>query len=124
MTLRKEPGTPGDGIDPSAAMAVHGAPLGRAPSPPLTVGKTTRVRNAVRAFLSAELQARETRVTKVAPDGTGGWDVEAAILVLDLSVKRLGLRLSQEILEEQHCAVQLDGDLNVQSYELFEEGDR
>ncbi len=107
----------------SAKTAAARAPrMARAAPPPL--GKTALARNAVRSFLTSELNAREVRVTKLAPDGVGGWDAEAAILVPDLNVKRLGLPLTQEILEEDHCALHLDPELAIQSYEFFELGDR
>lgn len=124
MTLPKEPRAHAGKAHSAKPVAARAAKLAKAfvpPPPPL--GKTARARNAVRNFLTSELQAREVRVTKVAPDGVGGWDAEASILLLDLSVKRLGLSLSQEILEEQHCLVQLDPDLNIQSYEFIEGGD-
>jgi hypothetical protein len=120
----KEPRTPATSAASARAAAARAARMERAKVPPPPPGKTALARNAVRNFLTLEVQAREVRVTKLAPDGAGGWDAEADILIQDLNVKRLGLRLSQEVLEEAHCALQLDADLAVQSYEFIEQGER
>lgn len=78
---------------------------------------------AVRHFLASELQARETRVTKIvaadAPDT--GWEAEAEILVPDLAIKTLGLPLTQEVLERRRYAVQLDQEFAVRGYELLDD---
>lgn len=88
-----------------------------APSP---VGKMVAARNAVRDFLAKDVQAREVRVTKLAPLEDGGWVAEADVLVPDLGVKRLGLKLSQEVLECEFCTLVLDSNLGVTSYELMD----
>jgi hypothetical protein len=87
--------------------------------PPL-VSKLSAARQAVRAFLLRELRAREVRITKVAPapEGDEGWRAEAEMLVPDLDIKTLGLPLSQEVLEKEYCAVVLDRELQVRSYEF------
>jgi hypothetical protein len=70
-------------------------------------------------FLCSELGAREVRIAKLIPAGHGseGWLVEAEILVPNLEVKMLGLPLTQEILERERYALELDADLAVRSYE-------
>ena len=75
----------------------------------------------MREFLSRELGARETRITKIAPlnHGSEGWEAEAEILVPNLEVKMLNLPLTQEVFEVEHYAVELEADLSVRSYELL-----
>ena len=41
---------------------------------------------------------------------------EAEILVPNLEVKMLGLPLTQEVLEREHYALELEADLTVRSY--------
>lgn len=100
-------------------------PTVRAP-PPSTpesasapIGRMSAARAALRQFLSSELGAREVRITKLIPAGHGseGWSAEAEILVPNLELKMLGLPLTQEILEREHYALELDADLAVRSYE-------
>ena len=64
------------------------------------------------------LGAREVRITKIAPlnHGSDGWEAEAEILVPNLEVKMLNLPLSQEVLEIEQYAVELEADLSVRSY--------
>lgn len=123
--LPKAPQEP-DKVKPRKAVSARAskAPAPGLPPPAAPLSKIVQVRDAVRKFLIAELQAREVRITKLAPDGEGGWEVEADLLVLDLAVKRLGLPLTQEILEQQFCLVQLGPDLTVLSYEFIEPEDR
>ena len=93
---------------------------------PPSGGNLAKAREAVRDFLLHEFQAREIRITKIAPspEGAAGWYAEAEILVPDLEIKSLGLRLSQEVLEKQFCVVELDSDLTVKSYEVVDPRDR
>jgi hypothetical protein len=100
------------------------APIVKTP-PPLRpepasapIGRLSAARAAALQFLSAELGAREVRITKLIPAGHGaeGWSAEAEILVPNLEVKMLGLPLTQEILEREHYAIELDADLSVRSY--------
>lgn len=94
----------------------------KAPRPPkpeaAPVSRISAARAAVRHFLTTELEAREIRITKIAPldQGGAGWSAEAEILVPNLGVKMLGLPLTQEILERDLYAVELDADLSVRSY--------
>lgn len=83
------------------------------------IGRLSAARAAVLQFLSSELGAREVRITKLIPAGHGseGWSAEAEILVPNLEVKMLGLPLTQEILDREHYALELDADLTVRSYE-------
>jgi len=85
------------------------------------VSGLTAAQDAVHAFLASHLDARQIRITKIAasPVGDGGWDVEAMILVPDLSIKSLDLELSQEVLEQESCLVQLDAAMAVRAYELL-----
>ena len=85
---------------------------------PAPVGKVSAARAAVLQFLSTELGARETRITKIVPvdHGSPGWSAEAEILVPNLEVKMLGLPLTQEILERERYTVELETDLTVRSY--------
>ncbi len=73
------------------------------------VGRISAARSAVREFLSTELGARETRITKISPlhHGSEGWEAEAEIMVPNLSVKMLNLPLTQEVFEIEHYAVEL-----------------
>jgi hypothetical protein len=89
-------------------------------------GSLAKARAAVRDFLLHEFQAREIRITKIAPspDDTAGFHVEAEILVPALSVKTLGLPLSREVLEKQFCLVELDSKMTVKSYEFVDPQDR
>ena len=82
------------------------------------VSKISAARAAVREFFSSELGAREVRITKIAPlnHGSDGWEAEAEILVPNLEVKMLNLPLSQEVLEIEQYAVELEADLSVRSY--------
>jgi len=75
---------------------------------------------AVRSFLGTDLEARETRITRIGPTPDGGWDVEAEILVPDLNIKTLGLPLTQEVLERQACAVHLGPTLEVIGFERID----
>jgi len=97
----------------------------RGKAPARLEDKLTAVDREVRAFMAAAMQAREVRVTRIAPaaDGAAGWEVEADILVPDLAIKRLGLRLRQEVLEARRCSVHLDPALAVQSYEFIDEAE-
>jgi hypothetical protein len=83
-------------------------------------------RKAVRDFLLDGFRAREIRITKIArsPGDAAAWHAEAEILVPNLSMKTLGLPLSQEVLEKQFCVVELDSDLAVTSYEFVDPQDR
>ena len=87
-------------------------------SPARPVSKISAARAAVREFFSTELGAREVRITKIAPlnHGSDGWEAEAEILVPNLEVKMLNLPLSQEVLEIEQYAVELEADLSVRSY--------
>lgn len=105
------------------------APLRRphpTPKPPPPPGRISAAREAVRSFLVAECQAREVRITKISPvpGGEGGWDAQAEILVPDLTIKMLGLPLTQEVLEREYCAIELDPVLSVKSYEFVDPSDR
>lgn len=93
---------------------------------PASLGKLGDARLAVRDFLVREFKAREVRITKVAPsaDNQQGWYAEAEILVPDLGIKTLGLRLSQEVLERELYAVDLDSEMTVKSYEVLDPRDR
>ena len=83
------------------------------------IGRMSAARAALLQFLSTELGAREVRITKLTPAGHGsqGWSAEAEILVPNLEVKMLGLPLTQEILEREYYALELEADLTVRSYE-------
>jgi len=107
---------------PHEATTIPAAPvIMLTPAPEATVRPSSRIsaaREAVREFLSTELGARETRITKIAPlhHGSEGWEAEAEILVPDLEVKMLNLPLTQEVFEVEHYAVELEADLSVRSY--------
>lgn len=96
------------------------------PPAPAPDRSLTAVRRAAREFLAAEFQAREMRVTKIAHSSNGeeGWFVEAEMLVPDLGIKTLGLPLTQEVLERALCAVALNDDLTISSFELVESRER
>lgn len=98
----------------------------RAAAKPASLGKLAAAREVVRGFLLDEFQAREVRITKIspAPGDPPGWYAEAEILVPDLGIKTLGLPLSQEVLERELCAVDLDGEMTVKSYEVLDPRDR
>jgi hypothetical protein len=83
------------------------------------IGRLSAARAAALKFLSSELGARDVRITKLIPadHGSGGWAAEAEILVPNLEVKMLGLPLTQEILQRERYALELDEDLTVISYE-------
>ncbi len=93
-------------------------------SPPIS--KLCAARQAVRTFLLRELRAREVRITKIAPssEGDDGWRAEAEMLVPDLNIKTLGLPLTQEVLEREYCAVALDREMQVKSYEFIAREER
>ncbi len=105
--------------------AEHAAPHRKTPPPSKVepasapIGRLSAARAAVLKFLSTELGAREVRITKLIPadHSSGGWTAEAEILVPNLEVKMLGLPLTQEILEREHYALELEADLTVRSYE-------
>ncbi len=82
------------------------------------IGRLSAARAAALKFLSAELGARDVRITKLIPadHGSGTWVAEAEILVPNLEIKMLGLPLTQEILEREYYALELDADLAVISY--------
>ena len=108
------------GLQRAAMMAEAPAIILTAPLEPVAppVGRISAARSAVREFLSTELGARETRITKIAPlnHGSEGWEAEAEILVPNLAVKMLNLPLTQEVFEIEHYAVELEVDLSVRSY--------
>ncbi len=87
-------------------------------SRPHPISRVSAARAAVREFLSAEMGARETRITKIAPlnHGSDGWEAEAEILVPNLEVKMLNLPLTQEVFEIERYMVELETDLSVRSY--------
>ena len=93
---------------------------------PPSGGSLAKAREAVLDFLRNEFQTREIRITKItrSPDGAAGWSAEAEILVPNLSIKTLGLPLSQEVLEKQFCVVEIDSDMTVTSYEVVDPHDR
>ncbi len=93
---------------------------------PATNGRLGAARAAVREFLRNEFKAREVRVTKIGPAAGDpqGWYVEAEILVPDLGIKTLGLPLTQEVLARELCALDLDGEMTVKSYEVLDPRDR
>ncbi len=100
------------------------APPNAESAPAAAIGsKLSGARAAVQQFLTTELGARETRITKIAPihHGDGGWSAEAEILVPNLEVKMLGLPLTQEVLERETYTVELDEDLTVRAYGHIEE---
>ncbi|MGB8278019.1 MAG: hypothetical protein WCF20_08860 [Methylovirgula sp.] len=93
----------------------------------LAFGAIAAAHDVIRHFLIAEFGAREIRITKmvpVSPDLLRGWNVEAEMLVPDLAVRTLGLPLTQEVLEKQFCALILDPEMGVISFELFDPNDR
>jgi hypothetical protein len=82
------------------------------------VSRISAAKSAVQDFLSAELGAREIRITRLAPlnHGAEGWEAEAEILVPNLEVKMLNLPLTQEVFELEQYVVELDPDYSVRSY--------
>jgi hypothetical protein len=78
------------------------------------------VKAAVQVFLASEFDAREVQITKIGPSPVDphGWYVEAEIMVPDLGMKALGLPLTQEVLERELCALDLDSEMNVKSCEV------
>jgi hypothetical protein len=118
-----------DGAAGSMASAVSLPKRRQRPHPvrqPATVGQLSVAREAVRNFLLKELKAREVRVSKIGPAAGDppGWYAEAEILVADLGMKMLNLPLTQQVFERQLCAVDLNCDMEVKSYELLEPRDR
>ena len=96
-------------------------PIVLTPDPPSAVrpvSKISAARAAVREFFTTELGAREVRITKIGPlnHGSDGWEAEAEILVPNLEVKMLNLPLTQEVLEIEQYAIELEVDLSVRSY--------
>jgi hypothetical protein len=93
---------------------------------PPSGGSLAKARETVLDFLLNEFQTREIRITKItrSPDRGAGWYAEAEILVPNLSIKTLGLPLSQEVLEKQFCVVEIDSDMTVTSYEVVDPHDR
>jgi hypothetical protein len=93
---------------------------------PKQITKLALAREVVRRCLLKEFAAREVRMTKIGPSAgeAPGWYAEAEILVPDLGIKTLGLPLTQEVLERELCAVDLDADMAVRSYEVFDPRDR
>jgi hypothetical protein len=104
-------------MDRSAPPSKHLPPLDTVTHKPSR--GLTAVSAAVRVFLTAEFQAREIRVTRIAalagPDE--GWEAEAEILVPDLAIKTLGLQLTQEVLECRRYVVLLNDELTITGYE-------
>lgn len=86
--------------------------------PLMPISRISAARAAIQQFLSMEIGAREIRITKIAPidHGAGGWSAEAEILMPNLEVKMLGLPLTQEVLEREHYAIELEADLTIRSY--------
>jgi hypothetical protein len=105
--------------EPRSAPIVRKPPAAAPETQSAPIGRLSAARAAVLQFLCSELGAREVRITKLIPAGhdTQGWLVEAEILVPNLEVKMLGLPLTQEILERERYALELDADLTVRSYE-------
>jgi hypothetical protein len=114
--------------DPSiAALArstIEGSARILATSP--SAGSLALARKAVRHFLLHEFRAREIRIIKIArsPDDAAGWNAEAEMLVPNLGIKTLGLPLKRDVLEKQFCAVELDSNMAVISYEFVDPQDR
>ncbi len=93
----------------------------------LAFGAIAAAHDVIRHFLMAEFGATEIRISKMAPissDPLRGWNVEAEMLVPDLAIRTLGLPLTQEVLEKQFCALTLDPEMGVTSFELFDPNDR
>lgn len=80
----------------------------------------------MRDFLVAEFQAREVRITKIGPSpgDPQGWYAEAEIMVPDFGIMTLGLPLSQEVLERELCAIDLDSEMTLKSCEVLDSRDR
>jgi len=85
----------------------------------------TQARIVLQQFLADALEARESRVIKIAPaePETAGWTAEAEVLVPNLEVRKLGLPLQQEVLTRERYAVELRPDLSVRSYVHLDEGE-
>ena len=109
-----------DGRMPPAARSARGL------HKPACGGLLGAVRESVRDFLLNDLQAREVRVTKITPLPEGGdsWYAEAEMLMPALGARTLGVPLSQEVLEREQCAVELDADMVVISYEVLDPHER
>jgi hypothetical protein len=110
-----------DHSEPKAPIMPAAAPIVLTPEPQSTIRPVSRIsaaRVAVLEFFSTELGAREVRITKIAPlsHGADGWEAEAEILVPNLEVKMLNLPLTQEVLEIEEYAIELEADLSVRSY--------
>ncbi|BBU63945.1 hypothetical protein MSC49_38800 (plasmid) [Methylosinus sp. C49] len=77
---------------------------------------------AARVFLTDELQAREIKITRIAPPAgeEGVWTVEADVLTPDLAVKALGIPVSQEVLKRERWSLDMDSQLAVIAFELDE----
>lgn len=103
---------------PQAAAADEADP------PPLS--KLAAARKAIQDFLIEQFQACAVRITKIAPhpDGAAGWYAEAEMLVPDLGIRTLGLPLSQEVLEKEYCAVDLDTAMAIVKFEMLEPRER
>ncbi len=83
--------------------------------------KIQTVGDAVREFLVHTVLARDVRVVGVSGDPERRtWRAEAEVLVPNLSVKSLGLPLTNEVLERQVYDIQLDENLNVTAYDWHE----
>ena len=108
--------------------AMPALPVGPQPrAKPAADSKLAAARGAVRDFLVSEFRPREIRITKITPssfEGEAAWHAEAEMLVPNLGLKTLRLPLSQEVLEKEYCAVELDAAMTVKSYELFDPRDR
>jgi hypothetical protein len=114
---------------PVQTIALSGEPPARrhrAVTPPTVISKLHTAREAVRDFLVAEFQAREVRITKIGPSpgDPQGWYAEAEIMVPDFGIMTLGLPLSQEVLERELCAIDLDSEMTVKSCEVLDSRDR
>jgi len=92
----------------------------------LAISKLRAAREAVQDFLVTEFQAREVRITKIGPSAGDppGWYAEAEIMVPDFAIMSLGLPLSQEVLERELCAIELDDEMTVKSCEVCDPRDR
>lgn len=76
--------------------------------------------SAVKSFLAEEFDAREIRITRVEPPQAEhvNWEVEAQLLVPDLTVKALGIPVTQEVLKQGHCRLDLDPQFTVVAFEF------
>jgi len=88
--------------------------------------KLHAAREAVQDFLVAEFQAREVRITKIgqSTQDPAGWYAEAEIMVPDFGIMSLGLPLSQEVLERELCAIDLDAEMTVKACEVLDPHNR